>query len=156
MKRLFLLVAVSLVALCSSIATTKAQAPERQGWDEDFSLYGNVESVTITQYELQDKFGEVIRGDVEDKNKYCFNNVGDVIEYAYYNSDGSLYSKYISKYDSSGNKIEYARYNSDGSLNWKYIYKYDSSRNIIEVTGYKSDALIPMNQTEVKIVYRNE
>ena len=130
MKRLFLLMAVTLVALCGSIATTKAQAPERQNWDGGFSLYGNVESVTITGYELQDKFGEVIRGDVQGKCKYCFNNAGDVIEEAYYNSDGSLKRK--------------------------DIYKYDSSRNIIELTEYKSDALIPMNQTEVKIVYRNE
>ena len=67
MKRLFLFMAVSLVALCSSIATTNAQAPERQNWYGGFSLYGNVESVTITGYKLQDKFGEVIRGDVQGK-----------------------------------------------------------------------------------------
>ena len=65
MKRLFL-----LVALCGSIATTRAQAPERQGWNGGFPLYGNVESVTITGYELHDKFGEVIRGNVQYKKKY--------------------------------------------------------------------------------------
>ena len=104
MKRLFL-----LVALCGSIVAAKAQAPERQNWDGGFSLYGNVESVTITEYELQDKFGEVIRGDVQFKEKYCFNNAGDVIEDASYNSDGSLSCKWISKYDSSANMIEWAK-----------------------------------------------
>ena len=182
MKRLFLLVAVTLVALCGSIATTNAQAPERQNWNGGFPLYGNVESVTITWYELHDKFGEVIRGDVQGKHKYCFNNAGDVIEYAHYNSDGSLPWKYIykydsygnmiedacyysdssldrksiPKYDSSGNMIEEACYNSAGSLRGKSIYKYDSSRNLIEVTKYNGDALIPEYQVEYKIVYRND
>ena len=121
MKRLFL-----LIALCGSIATTRAQAPERQNLiigEEDFPLYGNVESVTITCYAVQEKFGEVIRGDVQDKEKYCFNNAGNKIEYAKYNSDGPLDCKYIYKYDSSGNMVEWAEYNSDGSLYCKEIYK---------------------------------
>jgi hypothetical protein len=52
--------------------------------------------------------------------------------------------------------VEYAQYNSDGSLNWKKIYKYDSSGNMIEATTYDSEALIPEYQEEIKIVYRNE
>ena len=95
MKRLFFaiaLVAVSCLSLSacatdskkesssesmSDCATAKPEAPERQGWSGDFPLYGNVESVTVTKYKLHDKFGEVIRGDVQRMDKYCFNNAGD-------------------------------------------------------------------------------
>ena len=116
MKRLFLLSAIALVAICSNaygsslIGTpTKPEAPERQGWwEEDFPLYGDVESVTITTYELKDRFGELIRGNVDSSCKYYFNAAGDVIESAVYNSDGSLNDKTIYEYDSEGNIIEVA------------------------------------------------
>ena len=184
MKRLFF--AITLVAVCclsmsayatdsQSDSSSKPKAPERQGWGDPLNplvplvpldpLYGDVESVVITTYELEDKFGEVVRVGITDDTKYYFNEAGDVIEKAYYNSDGSLRSKDIYKYDTSGNQIEkayynsdgsledkriyiydasgneieYAVYNSDGSLNWKSICKYDSSGNMIELAGYRSD-----------------
>ena len=188
MKRLFLLSAIALVAICSSscgsspIGTpTKPEAPERQGWKANSPLYGDVELVVMTEYKLEDKFGEVVRGGILDCRKYYFNDAGDVIEEAGYNSDGSLSYKWIYKYDSSGNKIEEAWYDSDGSLFVKYIYKYDStgnmiesavyesdgslgskwiykhdsSGNVIEATGYRGEALIPELLIVLEITYRN-
>lgn len=162
MKRLFLLSVIALVAICSSaygsplIGTpTKPEAPERQGWWEDFPLYGDVESFVMTKYKLEDKFGEVVRGDILGCRKYYFNDAGDVIGYATYNSDGSLYDKYIYKYDSSGNVIEQARYYSDGSLYYKHIYKYDSSGNKIEKAEYRGEALTPISLTVYEITYSN-
>ena len=207
MKRLFLLSAIAIVAICSSScgssskqesqsdssskqesqsdssqsgAPAKPEPPERQGWWEYFPLYGDVESVVVAGYELEEKFGEVVRGDIKDSKKYYFNKAGDVIErvwynsngslrykhiYKYdasgnviegvvYNSDGSLDSKLIYKYDASGNKIEYAVYNSDGSLDSKHIYKYDASGNMIEMTEYSGEALLPDRQTVYEITYR--
>ncbi len=171
MKRLFLLSAFALVAICSSaygsslIGTpTKPEIPERQGWWEDFPLYGDVESVVMTEYKLKKKFGKVVRGGIRGCQKYYFNDAGDVIEYARYKSNGSLDYKWIDKYYSSGRRIESARYNSacflffefipkyDSSGNmieeecylydllfWKFIYKYDSSGNMIEKAMYRSD-----------------
>ena len=146
MKRLFLLSAIALVAICSSSCGSslidtppKPEAPERQGWGKHSPLYGDVESVVETMYKLEEKFGEVVRGDILGCYKYYFNDAGDVIEDARYNSYGSLSSKSIYKYDSSGNMIESAWYDSDGSLFYKYIYKYDSSGNMIEEASYESD-----------------
>ena len=65
--------------------------------------------------------------------------VGNRIEMAEYNSDGSLKQKDLCRYDSLGNMIELASYNSDGSLEWKDLYKYDSAGNVIERTAYNSD-----------------
>ena len=97
MKRLFF--AIALVTVCclsmSAYATdpqsgsdSKPKAPERQRWNNDTPLYGDVESVVSTSYEVEGKFGEVVRGDVEDCEKYYFNQAGDVIEYALSVSDG--------------------------------------------------------------------
>ena len=152
MKRIFLfLAAISLLVACSgeesnSEAETKQsseandvkpKAPERQGWKG--SLYGDVESVTISEYDLKERFGEEVKGDLKDRYIYKFNERGDVIEKARYNSDGSLDEKIIYKYDSKGNQIEEAFYTSGGSLDWKYIYKYDSNGNQIEGAHYNSD-----------------
>ena len=138
MKRLFLLFSITTAALFSSY-DLKAEAPERQGWKEDSPLYGDVESVVMTKYKLEEKSGEVVRGCILDYDKYYFNDTGDVIEYASYRLDGSFGYKHIYKYDSSGNMVEEALYNSDGSLFEKGIYKYDSSGNKIEGAGYNSD-----------------
>ena len=140
MKRTILF-AVLLSLLTVSVSAQKAKAPERQGWSNwsDDSLYGNVESITITKYILTDKFGEIIKDGTIDKKVYKFNQQGDVIEEAYYYGDGSLWWKDLYKYDSKGNIIEKATYNSDGSLWWKDLYKYDSQGNKIESAYYNSD-----------------
>ena len=154
MKRLFLLISITIAALFSSY-DLKAEAPERQGWVADFPLYGDVESVVRTQYKLEEKFGEVVRGGIQGCRKFYFNDAGDVIESARYFLDGSLAYKYIYKYDSSGNMIEEAVYKSDGSLDYKHIYKYDSRGSVIEEAKYRSEALIPESLTVYEITYRN-
>ena len=120
-------------------AIKKAEAPERQGYDnDDPALYGDVESITIKQYYTEDKFGEVVKGEMYESRTYRFNQRGDVIEGAKY-SDGSLGEKYLFKYDSAGNMIEGALYNSDGSLDEKHLFKYDPAGNKIEEADYRSD-----------------
>ena len=124
MKRLFFAIALVAVSCLSMSAcatdsqndsSSKPEAPERQGW-WGIPLYGDVESVAVTTYKLEEKFGEVVRGDIESSEKYYFNKAGDMIEWAGYNSDGSLRGKDVYKYDTSGNMIEGAGYNSDGSF----------------------------------------
>ena len=163
MKRLFFaiaLVAVSCLSMSAyaidsqSDSSSKPEAPERQGWGDDFPLYGDVESVVVAKYELEEKFGKVVRGDIVDCAKYYFNKAGDVIERDKYNSYGSLRGKDVYKYDTSGNMIEGAGYNSDGSLIEKYIYKYDASGNRIEETVYYGGALLPISQTVYEITCR--
>ena len=172
MKRLFFaiaLVAVSCLSMSacatdskkesnsesmSACATAKPEAPERQGWEENIPLYGDVESVVVAEYKLEEKFGEVVRGDIVDCAKYYFNKAGDVIERDKYNSYGSLRGKDVYKYDTSGNMIEEAGYNYDGSLDEKLIYKYDASGNVIEKSKYYGEALLPISQKVYEITYR--
>ncbi len=123
-----------------SKVSKRPKAPKRQGWVGG-PLYGDVESETSTRYTVSEKFGEIVKDKITFRTFYRFNQKGDVIEWAWYNSDGSLDWKYTYKYDSQGNQIEEAEYKSDGSLNGKYTYtyKYDSQGNMIEKTYYNSD-----------------
>ena len=79
MKRLFFV--ITLVVICCSCGSSskgsslKPEHPKRQGWDL-FELYGDVESVVVTEYELKEKFGEVVRGDMERCERYYFNEAG--------------------------------------------------------------------------------
>ena len=140
-KSILFTVLLSLLAVIAY--AQKLEAPKRQGWNDWYGpLYGDVESVTITSYKLTEKLGKIVKDDIINKKWfYRFNQKGDVIEAAQYNSDGSLDCKYTYKYkyDLQGNRIEAAQYNSDGSLNWKCTYKYDSQGNKVEEIEYTSD-----------------
>ncbi|MBQ5647693.1 MAG: hypothetical protein IIV16_01055, partial [Alistipes sp.] len=137
-KTILFVVSLSLLAVS---ACTSNKAPERQGWDNEGygPLYGNVESVTFIEYNLAEKFGEIIKDGIGYKEVYKFNQQGDVIEEVDYNSDGSLRWKHLYKYDSKGNMIEEASYRGDGSLERKDLYKYDSKGNKIEWAYYNCD-----------------
>lgn len=151
MKKSILFTALAALLLATSCAgsdTTseetvtpaKKTAPKREGWgDWHGPLYGDVESVTITEYKLSEKFGEIVKDKIDYKEVYKFNQNGDVVEMAAYNSDGSLYENWLCKYDSQGKLIEVAGYYPDGSLDDKSLYKYDSRGNQIEEAHYNSD-----------------
>ena len=145
MKRLALILTILIAA--ASCALSAADAPKRQGWDYKYKtpltpLYGNVESLTITEYSLKDSLGVLSRSKIEVKNCFNFNESGDVTERAKYNSDGSLNDKFIYKYDKKGNMTEYAWYKSDGSFIHKYIYKYDKKGNMTEIASYNLFGLL--------------
>ncbi len=103
----------------------KTKAPIRQGWNysvdswetiddelERTPLWCDIESIVINKYNLEDNKEEKVKGNLIEYEIYKFNNRGDVIEDAEYNSDGELTKKYIYKYDRDGNRIERRKYNS--------------------------------------------
>ena len=159
MKRTTLFLLLVAFAGCLTAYPQKKEAPKRQGWNDyhDYGpLYGNVESITITRYELTDKFGEITKEEVREKEFYKFNLKGNVVEQYKYDRVGSQNYKYLNKYDSQGNKIEKASHNADGALYWKTLYKYDSQGNCIEEVGIKcmNGNMIPVIMEERVIVYR--
>ena len=128
MKRLFLLAAVTFIVACNSLSTTdvKIVVPQRQGWDNEIPLYGDVESVTISEY------GVDVRTASYNSVAYCFNTAGDVVEFeSICYQEQWLNSKCTYMYDSLGNLIERNDYSSDGSLREKSTYEYDSLGNVL-------------------------
>ena len=170
MKRLsiFCAILVAMLFATSCADSGKKKAPKRYGWDnEEYGpLYGDIENVTITYYDVVEKFGEIVKKKYCGKKVFNFNPKGDVIDNTFYNPDGSLrgktlykydlldnlieeasYHSFFSwtdckilyKYDSQGNLIEEVDYDSCGSLECKYLYKYDSQGNLIDRTFYDPD-----------------
>lgn len=165
MKRLLTLLAVvavaGLILSCGGNAAKKsgglikkAEAPKREGYPEYYpTLYGDIESVIIRKYYVEDKFGEIVKEEMKESRKFTFNQHGDVIEEVGYNSDESIDDKTSYKYDPVGNRIEEASYNDDGNLGGKTLYKYDSKGNVVEIMSYQGEIMAPIELTEYEIVY---
>jgi hypothetical protein len=134
------LLAILLTVSCrgsdKQIDNQNKVAPQRQGWDNVFPLYGDVESVTMISSELSETCGEAVKKVMTEKTVCKFNQKGDVIETAYYNGSGELNWKVVYEYDSQGKIIN----SSDSGLQkGADCYKYDSQGRLIEEYGYKPD-----------------
>ena len=103
---------------------------------ETSNLLGKVKSVTEQTFNSVERYRIWEKERSFDEAIYTYDQKGNRIEEAYYDSDGSLRSKSIYAYDEKGNCIEWAIYNSDGSLNNKnaYIYEIDPIGNWITKT----------------------
>ena len=117
----------------------------------ELKLNGKVKSIREIPYEAVEKFGEVVKGDalaiLGENQQITFNDKGNKIEENWFNSDGSLFSKYTYKYDDKGNKIESISFNSDGRLSSKSTYKYDDKGNKIEKNSFNSDGSLSSKLT---------
>lgn len=160
MKRLSLLFVAMLLATISFAQVKKSPAPERYGWDQEYPLYGEVKSVTISHYEYVSKFGKNEKGELKDRETYFFNSAGDVEQYVKdgeyglkycYNTDGVEIHKYsfgelvtytANKYDENGRVVESAVYDSAGALQTMTFNEYDSEDNHIREIVYDSSGTV--------------
>ena len=73
---------------------------------------------------------------------FLFDEKGNEIEVNFYDANGILYTKTISKYDTKGNRIEFYHYNSNDksevSLDAKVYRKFDDNGNEIEFQKYNA------------------
>ncbi|MBQ6612581.1 MAG: hypothetical protein IIX19_02560, partial [Alistipes sp.] len=104
MKRLFLLMAVILATALTATAQT---APKRHGWEENFSLYGDVESITIISYNISNG---IAAEKAYHSKTYRFNDNGHVSEILY--NDTPTFN-YTYKFDKRGNVTQSRRENHD-------------------------------------------
>jgi hypothetical protein len=100
-------------------------------------------TITESEYSAEEKFGEVKKLGLLSKVIYKYNEKGNLTEQSKYNSDGSIDSREIHKFDTKENEIEWTKY-EDGSLKSTVTYKYDDSGHKIEsnfdgtyITKYK-------------------
>lgn len=100
------------------------------------NLKGKVHLVTTVRYKAVEKFGEIEKDSIVQKSTSKFNEEGNEIENADYNSDGSLNTKTIFKYDKAENILEECSYNSNGNLSSKIIYTYDNKGKKKESNSY--------------------
>ncbi|HNW98398.1 MAG TPA: GYF domain-containing protein [Bacteroidales bacterium] len=99
---------------------------------EDYDLNGKVKSLKISSYAANGNFNECQKNDMIYSDLLIFNKQGNIVEKYEYNRDGSLFDKYIYKYNTQGKKTEENRYDSNDILFNTIKYKYDINNNLIE------------------------
>lgn len=124
---------LSLFAI-TAIATSCAseETAEHKGWSQDWTLYGDVESVTLTRYDMHEKFGKPVRGEVCSVITYDFNEQGDVIKESGQDNGFPMIWKNTYKYDSNGNMIESVKEDSWSCNKIQNLYVYDSNGKVIK------------------------
>jgi len=132
-------------------------------------LKGKVRTVKTTEYRVTEKFGEIIKdenasmqyieiftvnGNIEQKQwfgngrlervyNYIYDDIGNNIVIETINeSDSSLMSKTINKFNDDKYKIEENNYNAEGVLTYKSLYLYDDEGNIIEENYFDINGLL--------------
>ena len=126
MKHLLLLAATLMATLTASAQT----APERHGWLKDFSLYGDVESITIMHYNISNG---IAAEKAYSRTTYRFNDNGHVSEILY---DDTPTFNYTYKFDKRGNVTQSRRENHDnGEVRATDRYRYNSKGQLVKVTG---------------------
>jgi len=125
-----------------AIISKKAQAPKRQGLDNDVDLYGNIESVTFFSYHLHKTANGIVKGNMQGRTTYKLNGKGDVSEITHYDHVGELIKKTIFRYNESQKISERLTYHSNGELWGKDIFLYDDRKNISCKMSYHSDGFL--------------
>ena len=141
---------------------------------------GNVDMVTVAEYELKEVYGKLTKGEqLSYNNTYTFklNEQGVVYEKALLISnelrhqtlytydtekrlieevyqEGRQEEKTIYKYDANGRRISYSIYATDGSLIGRGIYKYNEMGKLIEEIGKKYNSYNNIGWEDYQKLYK--
>ena len=89
----FLIISLLLFIGCSK--------DKNQNYLSENNLKGNVHTIKIFKYEVIEKFGEILKGDLyySGNQSQEINKKGLIIEKNHFDSDGSLFSKFKYNYN---------------------------------------------------------
>ena len=65
----------------------------------NYGLKGKVKTLKFSDYNTTERYGEYQKGDLINSYFIVFDEKGNIIEKQEYNRDGSLFDKYIYKYN---------------------------------------------------------
>lgn len=162
--RIIILYGFLLLELSSCI-----QEPKPKTFWEEEKLKGKVKSICSRNYEVKEKFGEIIKGEALTKSfSYCryFNKKGYLIEQKGFDYEGKLDIKILYDVDKENNfttgftsydekdilisKVKYEpnkdlliekviSYNKDSEVRYSQLYFYDENGNNIKQIHYDSE-----------------
>ncbi len=109
----------------SAPSVKKAEAPERQGWDnENYPLYGDVARMTVEKTKDNDTTQWYV------DETYCFNDCGDVTSEEVRISYNQIVKSDL-LYDSAGLLTEKLSYYTPNKLGSKITYSYDAEKQLL-------------------------
>ena len=119
---------------CGAISdvVSRSEAPQRQGYELEAPLYGDVESLTIRHIQYVPD-GDAACGRLFLSVEYKFNSRGDATQIAEYDADGKIMSRVTYDYDAEGNLTQQVSYNSAGKMTQNKQCTYVDSRLISEL-----------------------
>jgi len=104
-------------------------------------LKGQVKSIKATTYFANEKFDEVIKGDLLSWKLWRFDAKGESTEYTKFGDFYEETVKFENKYDSQNRLTEKDCFNSNGDLAWKRVNKYDNEK-ITQTIYYNEDGIL--------------
>lgn len=107
---------------------------------ERMNLFGKVKELTITEYDVENKFGEISQGDFNNKKTIIFSTSGIIEEEVELSSDSSVIGK--TKFVREKTKFTKITYDKKGEVSLKQIEKFDSNGYLIEDGEYTYDGRI--------------
>lgn len=125
---LLLMVAFSFIA-CSKVKNDLTAS----------NLKGKVRQITISTYEASDKFGEIHKDSLNEKQSYTYDRNGNLSEVIKYNLNGVAERKTIIKRAATYKIIDKESYNDKGELIQTYHYDYDEKNNLISFKNIEAD-----------------
>lgn len=132
---------IGLTLVLSTGLFVSAQSPDelKANSTSEMNLKGSVKSIKISAYEAADKFGEIMKTDLEYVVSYAFDEKGNEVEEIRYSSDGEIKSKEISTYDAQSKLKDAVIYNDDGDLENKWALEHDDKGAVHKVLFYDDD-----------------
>lgn len=123
----FLLAVLFFVACKSKYLSYKEYFIE--GYSSDNQIVeGNVESLTIKEYDPIITFGKPEIGQIDRHKEFMFNDKGDIVETKLYSSySDELFSRTNISYDENGNLVSALSYDKD-TLIWKILYQQEGNK----------------------------
>lgn len=94
---------------------------------EGFLIKSKAKSMTDTIWNVSEKFGELIRDDIEKIIKVNFNDDGNIIDITTYNSEGVIIEKEIKKWNGKILKESFV-YGEDGKQKYHHKYTFDNEK----------------------------
>lgn len=103
-----------------------------------FGLNKNVQSVQVKTYEAENKFGEIMKGDIDENNYIAvFNENGNLTSITRFDEDGDLSSKKVYEYNDDNLCTKQSIYNWDGYLIYAIEQVYDG-KNLVKKNEHLS------------------
>lgn len=150
-KILTMVAAVVLLAGCGK------SGKEVPAYDQ-MGLNCKVQSILVTTYEAESRFGEVVKGDVDEWGtgeiyKAEFDANGNLVAWTDFYSDGEIFTKSVYIYNANGQKTEVVNYDDDGEVWDKEVYTYNDQGKELTRVRYDRHGTL---RSRAEYVYHGE
>jgi len=147
---------LTLLVFCLSCRSQVPTTKEKIKNDlTEKNLKGKIKSLAESHYDIVEKFGDMQKGNLQNKIVYQYNSNGKETENAtYYESGSKPASKNTTKYDVKGNKIQLSIYDFEGTV--IFNYKYDSKGNLTEESQPNFSKIVYKYNEQNKLIDKSE